>query len=33
VEVGADAATDVQTWTVMQIGVPARDFWKNIYFT
>ena len=24
---------DEQTWTVMQIGVPARDFWKNIYFT
>ena len=33
VEVDADGGTDVQTWTVMQIGVPARDFWKDIYFT
>lgn len=33
VEVDADGATDVQTWTVVQIGVPARDFWKDIYFT
>ena len=23
----------VQTWTVMQIGVPARDFWKDIDYT
>ncbi len=33
VEVDADGGTDVQTWTVMQVGVPARDFWKDIYFT
>jgi alkylmercury lyase-like protein len=33
VEVDANGATDIQTWTVMQVGVPARDFWKDIYFT
>ena len=33
VEVDADGGTDVETWTVMQVGVPARDFWKDIYFT
>lgn len=33
VEVDADGATEVQTWTVMQVGVHARDFWKDIYFT
>src|SRR6266849_7527705 len=33
VDVDADGATEVQTWTVMQVGVPARDFWKDIYFT
>ena len=33
VEVDADGATELQTWTVLQIGVPARDFWKDIYFT
>jgi hypothetical protein len=33
VEVDADGGTEVQTWTVMQVGVPARDFWKDIHFT
>lgn len=33
VEVDADGATEVQTWTVMQVGVRPRDFWKDIYFT
>ena len=33
VEVDADGGTDVQTWTVMQVGVRPRDFWKDIYFT
>ena len=33
VEVDANGVTEVQTWTVMQVGVPARDFWKDIYFT
>jgi hypothetical protein len=33
VEVDANGATEVQTWTVMQVGVPAREFWKDIYFT
>jgi hypothetical protein len=33
VEVDADGGTDVQTWTVMQVGVPAREFWKDIYHT
>src|SRR5688572_15273945 len=33
VEVDADGGTDEQAWTVMQVGVPARDFWKDIYFT
>jgi hypothetical protein len=33
VEVDADGGTDVQTWTVMQIGVRAIEFWKDIYFT
>jgi hypothetical protein len=33
VEVEADGGTELQTWTVMQVGVPARDFWKDIYFT
>lgn len=33
VEVDANGITEVQTWTVMQVGVPARDFWKDIYFT
>jgi hypothetical protein len=33
VEVDPDGATDVQTWTVMQVGVPARDFWKDIDYT
>ncbi len=33
VEVDADGGTELQTWTVMQVGVPARDFWKDIYFT
>jgi hypothetical protein len=33
VEVDANGATELQTWTVMQVGVPARDFWKDIYFT
>ena len=32
-EVDADGGTDEQTWTVMQVGVPARDFWKDIEFT
>ena len=32
-EVDADGGTEEQTWTVMQVGVPARDFWKDIYFT
>lgn len=33
VEVDTDGGTELQTWTVMQVGVPARDFWKDIYFT
>ena len=33
VEVDADGGTEVQTWTVMQVGVPARDFWKDIDYT
>ena len=33
VEVDADGGTDEQTWTVLQVGVRARDFWKDIYFT
>jgi len=33
VEVDAKGITEVQTWTVMQVGVRARDFWKDIYFT
>ena len=33
VEVDADGATELQTWTVMQVGVPARDFWKDIAYT
>ena len=33
VEVEADGATELQTWTVMQVGVPARDFWKDIDYT
>ncbi len=33
VEVDANGATELQTWTVMQVGVQARDFWKDIYFT
>jgi hypothetical protein len=33
VEVDADGGTEQQTWTVMQVGVSARDFWKDIYFT
>jgi hypothetical protein len=33
VEVDADGGTDVQTWTVMQVGVPAIEFWKDIYLT
>lgn len=33
VEVDADGGTDLQTWTVLQVGVAARDFWKDIYFT
>ena len=33
VEVDADGGTELQTWTVMQVGVSARDFWKDIYFT
>jgi hypothetical protein len=33
VAVDAKGVTEVQTWTVMQVGVPARDFWKDIYFT
>ena len=33
IEVDADGGTELQTWTVMQVGVPARDFWKDIYFT
>jgi len=33
VEVDADGGTDVQTWTVLQVGVRPRDFWKDIYFT
>ena len=33
VEVEANGDTELQTWTVMQVGVPARDFWKDIYFT
>lgn len=33
VEVDADGGTEVQTWTVLQVGVRPRDFWKDIYFT
>jgi alkylmercury lyase-like protein len=33
VEVDADGGTELQTWTVMQVGVPARDFWKDIDYT
>lgn len=33
VEVDADGGTDEQTWTVLQVGVRPRDFWKDIYFT
>lgn len=33
VALDANGATELQTWTVMQVGVPARDFWKDIYFT
>jgi hypothetical protein len=33
VEVDAKGMTEVQTWTVMQVGVPARDFWKDIDYT
>ena len=33
VEVDADGGTEVQTWTVMQVGVQARDFWKDIDYT
>lgn len=33
VEVDPDGATDVQTWTVLQVGVKARDFWKDIRYT
>jgi hypothetical protein len=33
VEVDANGGTELQTWTVMQVGVAARDFWKDIYFT
>ena len=33
VDVDADGATELQTWTVMQVGVPARDFWKDIAYT
>jgi hypothetical protein len=33
VEVDAHGGTELQTWTVMQVGVAARDFWKDIYFT
>lgn len=33
VEVDADGGTEVQTWNVMQLAVPARDFWKDIAFT
>ena len=32
-EVEANGATELQTWTVMQVGVPARDFWKDIAYT
>jgi hypothetical protein len=33
VEVEANGATELQTWTVMQVGVRARDFWKDIDYT
>jgi len=33
VEVDADGGTELQTWTVLQVGVRPRDFWKDIYFT
>ncbi len=33
VEVDADGRTDMQTWTVLQVGVRPSDFWKDIYFT
>ena len=33
VEVDPDGGTEVQTWIVMQVGVPARDFWKDIDLT
>jgi len=33
VEVDANGATNVETWTVLQVGVRPRDFWKDIYFT
>ena len=33
VEVDADGATEVQTWTVLQVGVRPRDFWKDIRYT
>ncbi|MEX2046282.1 MAG: organomercurial lyase [Chloroflexota bacterium] len=33
VEVDADGGTDLQTWTVMQVGVRPRDFWRDIHFT
>ena len=32
-EVDADGGTEEQTWIVMQLGVRARDFWKDIEFT
>jgi len=33
VDVDADGGTEMQTWTVMQVGVPPRDFWRDIHFT
>ncbi|HEV8228765.1 MAG TPA: organomercurial lyase [Candidatus Limnocylindria bacterium] len=33
VRVDADGVADVRDWTVMQIGVAPRDFWKDIYYT
>lgn len=33
VEVGPDGDAEGPAGTVLQIGVPARDFWTDIYFT
>jgi hypothetical protein len=33
VEVGADGTATAPVGTVLQVGVPARAFWDDIYFT